>query len=201
MSIAVYVIIVYILGFRMQICVTYAWTSRFLPELHWPFLGKLSTFVRSTANAIVWGSVYHSFQDVWKKRSGLVEVFEAPLPAVTPPQPPPPRPFKGRPSAKDSFRTPSKSLPTPTKKSATIEGVEGVLHEDKWEKQDRGKEMKETKTTIRCWRWSARIKNWQTHEEFSTKERASCSLVLSLAMKIANLENEVLEAIMQSGKT
>ena len=110
MSIAVYVIIVYILGFRMQICVTYAWTSRFLPELHWPFLGKLSTFVRSTANAIVWGSVYHSFQDVWKKRSGLVEVFEAPLPAVTPPQPPPPQPFKGRPSAKDSFRTPSKSL-------------------------------------------------------------------------------------------
>ena len=68
-----------------------------------------------------------TLQTGWMKRRGLVEVSEAPLPVVTPPPPPPPRPPKGRPSAKDSFRTPSKSLPRPTRKSPATEGVEDVL--------------------------------------------------------------------------
>ena len=59
------------------------------------------------------------------KRRGLVEVSEVP-PVVTPPPPPPPRPPKGRPLA-TAESSPSKSLPTPTKKSTATEEVEDVL--------------------------------------------------------------------------
>ena len=70
----------------------------------------------------------HTVQKIWMKRRGLLKASEAPLPVVTPPPPPPPRPTKGRPLATaESFKTPSKSLPTPTKKSIAMEEVEDVL--------------------------------------------------------------------------